>query len=858
MQSKLRAKRDALEELWHQGLSGRALLQKHTSLIDDHLAELFTACKAASKGMALVALGGYGRRELFPFSDIDLLLLYAPSAKKHLAAVTEAVFYPLWDAGLEVGHGVRTIDACMKDADNDFFFQVALLDSRLITGPQSLFDELQQSFKSRFVEGRRQEFLENMLAHRAERHRRFGMHGYQLEPHIKESRGGFRDIQSMLWTSQVVYGLKSAGDLQEAGLLTPQEREDFDKACDNLVRIRNRLHFISGRKNDQLFFEHQQDMAEAFRYRDTQGVLGVELFMREVYSHMQKIATITDLYFEHTDETLNKSAQHGLRSLESGIVVKHDRISISDRDLLQKKPHMLMRVFLHAAREGLPIHHHTQKLVTANLHLIDDALRNSKRMSQPFFEILQQAENPLTVLSTMLETGMLTAYIPELQQVESLAQHDVYHVFTVDRHLLQAVVEMQRLAEENSAYLQVSAPHVLFLATLLHDIGKGRTRDHSELGAELARTIAKRLHLTVEESNCLVFLVREHLFLTVTALRRDLEDHALLLQCAEKIQDTNRLHMLYLLSIADARATGPTVWNEWKAALLLDLYLKIAHLLDHQQEPTATEKEQGVAWMLDRIRELLPAGEKANLTMLPEEYVLSFTPEDIADHIQLRRELTLNSCLLRHAKKTGYWSLFAMATDRTGLLARICGALALHNLDVVSAQIFTWEDGTAVDVLNVHSTVDMRYEDQDWQALRHDLNRAITNRIGLDHRLQDKRLTNVLSAKQTKLPRPPRVVINNDLSPKYTIIEVYATDHPGLLYHITKTLADFEISICRAKIGTERDQVVDVFYTLKANGRKIEEKDLKEEISKALLYIASVSPAPAKPAWRNTALQIEI
>jgi [protein-PII] uridylyltransferase len=836
----LRVKRDALEHLWRQGLSGQELLHRHSQLIDDYLTETFSSCAEARKGMSLTALGGYGRKELFPFSDIDLLLLYDPEVEKNLPAVTETLFYPLWDAGFEVGHGVRTPEACLADAKNDFFFQVAMLDARPLAGSRELFDELQRNFRRDIIEGHRRNFLQKMIEHREERHRRFGLHGYQLEPHIKESRGGFRDIQSMLWVAQAVFGLYNLRDLEEAGLLTGQERTAFEQAVDHLIKIRNRLHYLSGRKNDQLYFEHQEEMARALKYWDKGGVLGVELFMRDLYHHFQTIANTVDLFFEHVDETLGLTVPVAAeQELEDGISVRHGRVQLIDPELLLKKPHLLMRIFFHAAHLNLGIHHRTRKLITMNLHLVDDRLRHSRRMAKSFLEILQHGENLLAVLTEMLDTGLLIAYLPEFAGVKSLAQHDVYHIYTVDRHLLQTVAELKNLGSNSGTpFAAISRPHILILAALLHDIGKGHHQDHSQRGAELAAEIVKRLGLPKAEADCLLFLIEKHLFLTLTALRRDLEDHAFILQCAREIKTPERLAMLYQLSLADAKATGPTAWNDWKAALLLELSLKIAHLLE-RKDLQMPDTGEGAVWMLEQLKKLLPDAAAANLEVLPEDYILSFQPKEIAHHLTLRRKLgkgrlaIVEPCDLEH-----YWSVLVMAQDCTGLLAKICGTLALHGYNVVSAQIFTWDDGTAVDVLNIQSSIPQEYSEQDWQSLEGDLNLALKNRLGLSHRLVDKFRSNFPGSSQKKMRSAPRVVIDNQASRLYTIIEVYANDRPGLLYDITRTLADFEINIHRAKISSDRDQIVDVFYTLDNFSTKINNPSFQEEISRALLYIA--------------------
>ena len=833
----LRASRDALESLWKQGLSGRDLLRQHTQLIDACLAQWFAGCPETKEGVALVAVGGYGRGELFPFSDIDLMVLYAPEAQERLNGISEAVFYPLWDAGLEVGHAMRTLQACLADAGKDFLFQVALLDARLVAGSVSLFAEMENSFRAQLVEGRRHRFFEEMETLRAERHRRYGIHGYLLEPHIKEGRGGFRDFQAMLWTARVVFGLDGLSGLEEAGLLTAKEREGLEQARETLIRIRNQLHYLSSRKNDQLFFEHQEELAKAFGYRTGGGFLDVEHFMREVYRHLQTIAVATDLFFEHAGEVLAAGPEEAGRRLEPAIALRRGQVLLAAPELLAAKPQLLMRIFLQAGRTGRPIHHRTRKAISGHLHLIDDRLRRSRRLAKSFLEILTSCTEPLPVLTAMLETGLLTAYLPEFRPVESLAQHDIYHLYTVDRHLLQTVAELERLREEEPMAAEVAAPQVLALAALLHDIGKGGGKGHAEKGAVLARTIGLRLGFSEEEADTLAFLIRHHLFLMETALRRDLEDEPFLIRCARKIGDAYRLTMLYLLTVADARATGPAAWNDWKAALLLELYLRLAHLLEDSdlQHPDA---RQGVEWMREQVRRLLP-GEDQRLPELPEDYLLSFSPPTVVRHLELSAGLNGRQALIVPADCGEYWSLLIMARNRTGLLARICGTLALHNLEVAAAQIFTWPNDTAVDIIHVRPALDHGYRDQNWGRLEQDLNLVLANRLALAHRLVHKRRLPLPGARGHLRSAQPKVVIDNTAADHFTVIEVHAENRSGLLYDISTTLAELAIDIHRARIATLAEQSVDAFYVRDGGGRKIADPGLLEEIRQSLLHAAA-------------------
>lgn len=843
----LQARRQALDAYWHQGVSGHALVRKHSDFIDHHLASNFAQGVPAGEGFALVALGGYGRQELYPFSDIDLMLLYDPAKKDELNRLVEVILYPLWDTGLEVGHAVRTPEECIDDAAEDFFFRVAMLDARLIAGSASLFAKLTDMYKTAYIEGKRQEFIDDMLAQRVKRETQFGRHTYLLEPHIKESCGGFRDIQSMVWTAHVVFGLKDLAALQQAGLLSMEEFKKFEEAQNYLIRIRNRLHYLSGRKNDQLFFEYQEEMAQAFGFASEKNMLAVEHFMREVYAHMQTISITTDLFFEHVEEVLgSEDVPQAAKTLEPGIEIRHNKIHLTGTELIRSRPKLFMRLFYQSARTGMPLHFRTRKALTANLNLVDDKLRHSRRNAKLFLAQLV-APGPFRTLEEMLDSGFLTAYIPELAKVESLAQHDVYHVFTVDRHLLQTIDELEKLKkEEANIFAAVRLPQILFLAGLLHDIGKGFGHGHADRGADLARQIGERLGLEADELDSLDFLVRNHLFLSHTALRRDLEDEEFIMRCAGRVDSAEKLAMLYLLTIADARATGPTVWNEWKAALLLELYLKIALIFDRKgfsEQEQACGAELGAQWIREKVTEMLPAGAELDLTLLPDDYLLSFPPEIIAKHIDCAGKLANRDILFLHEDSRESWTLLIMTRDRPGLLSRIFGVLSLHNLNVLAAQIFTWADGTAVDAIEVNSAVGEHYAGQQWQELEADLNQAINQQLGIEHRLQRKPSRLGTAHGQTEYRLTAKVEIDNQESDRYSVVEVYAQDRTGLLYDITRSLSDFGLSIYRARIGSRSDQAVDVFYVLDSNGQKVADKKIQEEIKKELLHAVSKTAA---------------
>lgn len=854
MGTRLKTQKQALDDLWSRGLSGTSLLRDHSLLADNFIRDCFSKIEISDlqSRVAVVALGGYGRQELFPFSDIDLMILFHPRLRKKVGSVADGLLYPLWDTGYEVGHGVRTIKESMVQAAEDFVFQVAMLDARLVAGSEILFDKLIDAYRRKFIEGHRHDFVRNMNRYSEERRERFGSHGYLLEPNIKESKGGLRDLQAMVWSAKVVFGIESVHGIVDAGFLLEKEGQRFQEAHNMLVRIRNRLHYISGRKNDQLYFEQQEEMAAAFGYEDGDEALSVEHFMRDVYGHLRAIAVIADLFFDHVNEVLglgNTGLQLADREIENWIELRQNRIHLVARpEELAAKPHLLMRAFLAASRFGVPVHHRSKMTITENIGLISAKIRSSPRMAKPFLAILTAPGNILQVMEAMLETGLLGSYIPEFARIDTLAQHDVYHIYTVDRHSLQAVAELHRVVgEEPEIAAGISRLKPFYLAALLHDIGKNSGHDHSEYGAELVRVVGERLCLDHGEVEDLSFLVMYHLFIPENALRRDLNDTVFIKRCAETIGASERLAMLYLLSVADSKATGPSAWSDWKATLMRDMYLKVdaylAHMDDAEDMPAIVDRqfEEGVEWLRGQVADLVSSEEglRMNVADLSADYLNSFTPGTVVEHLIFHRDyyrVIRQKSLTVAEESSDHWSVLVMSRDSSGLLAKICGVMALNNLTVVNAQIFTWTDGTVVDVIDVRPSDGLPFEERDWPKLNEDLDKAVSHRLGLSYRLYEKLKNSYSHKRDLTGSQDHRVVLDNDGSDDFTIVEVHAADLPGQLYKITQTLADFGINIHKAFIATEVGQLIDVFYVLDRNGRRIKGEEYLHEVTQGLLH----------------------
>ena len=848
MTGTLRARQQELAEQWHQGLDGRELLRRHAALVDAFIAEQFDRARTAGEipgQVAMVALGGYGRSELYPYSDIDLLLLHDQRAGSALQAAARALLYPLWDAGCEVGHSVRTVAEAARFAREDFPFQVALLDARLVVGAAPLLEELRQRYTTTILQGRRQQFVRAMQDWRAQRRNRYGSHSFLLEPHIKEGTGGLRDIQAMRWVARGVFSLPDLEAVQGSGLLADADRQAFEQARAMLTRIRYGLHRLCGRKSDHLVLDYQEDLAAALGYRDQDGQRGVERFMREVYTHLQTVAVVTDLFFEHVLEILGMTGPAaGERRLERAIAVRGGTVRLTAPEELGQRSYLLMRLFLQAGRTGLPLHHRTRQAVTAHLHLVDDGFRESRRVARIFSELLTTSREIFPVLEAMLATGLLTRYLPEFAAVESLAQHDLYHLYTVDRHQLQTVAELAALRQEMAElFAEAGETEVLHLAALLHDIGKGRRTDHSQLGAELAMAIGRRLQLSAADCDLLAFLVRHHLYLPENGLRRDCTDREFIRQAAAVVGDLRRLTLLYLLTIADSRATGPSAWSNWKAGLVAELYLGVKTYLAAGGAATGDDhgESEGVRWLREQVATLLAGGQTAiDPAVLPADYLLGFSPREVVRHLAIHREqagrLRQQVLLFAEPGEQG-WHLLIMGDDRPGLLAKFCGVLALHGLRVRSARIFTWPDGTVVDSLEVVPAALREFDEMDWGRVERDLNLAINYRLDVGFRLLEQRQPRPWGPARPVQQAQRRVMLDNQTSGRFTIVEVHAGDSPEILYQLAQTLADFDLTIHQARIATEVEQLIDVFYVRTATGGQLTDPEAMAALQSALLRL---------------------
>ena len=849
---RIRAKHDG-------GASGRQVVGSLTSMADTLLRNLYRSILADVPSSevgacALIAIGGYGRGELNPHSDIDLMFFYSGKDRSFAEILSERLLYLLWDLGLPPGHSVRTEQDCLDMAAKDVTARTALLDSRFLVGDEELYADYDRKVYQKILSQDSRAFIREKLQENEQRLRKYGSSVYLLEPNIKEGEGGLRDLQTALWVARAKFKARSLQDLIIKGVISEQEGEAYEAALDYLWRVRNELHYLSPRKNEQLHFDKQEKLARFFGFKDNRKGLAVEQFMQDFYAH----ATET----EHIASSLLGKAVRGSepktgifgyftrRAVEPGFFILHGELQVSQGDLFEKDPTRMMRAFLLSQRHGVKLSVAVKALIRENLEHINDRVRRSRAINEDFLEILRHPQGLVATLKDMHHLQFLNRFIPEFGRIFCKVQYDAYHIYTVDVHSLFAVEEIAKLwlgeYKETAPLLTKVAGDIekrglLLLAVLLHDIGKGEGRDHCNKGADMIPTLARRMGLNKEDSARLEFLVRRHLDMSHIAQRRDLHDDKLIMQFAQTMGMSENLNMLYLLTFADLRAVGPDVWSDWKGFLLKELYEKTYQVLERgnfqleqRSEKVRNRKRKVVGLLEDEF------GKRAvqdALKEMPTRYVLSNRSALIAEHLRLafsRKNRTL-ALKVEQEPEGSYTQLSISTLDIPGLFSKIAGVLAANGINILGAQINTLNNGIAIDVLQVSGAVGDLVESSDkWRKVEEELEAVIQGRVRVDELVRKRHRSNLPPSR----PRPKfnnRVEIDNEVSDEYTVIDIYAQDRVGVLYQITKALKELGLYIGVSKISTKVDQVSDTFYVQDIFGHKVTAPEKLEEIRGRLL-----------------------
>lgn len=780
--------------------------------MDDAIGEL---ARELPRGAALVALGGYGRGELAPGSDIDLMILHGERDPERVRATAERLFYPLWDAGLPLGHAVRTVEECVVLALERVEDATAMFDARLLEGDRARFRRLQRRLRAAVLRDPRR-FLSRLATATRERHDRFGSCASMLEPDLKEGSGGLRDVHVVRWASRAA----GADDPVAAGLLRAREAQRLDEAEEFLVRLRSALHLDAVGRGDRLFKELQPALARVFGFEETAGTGAPDALMRALFGHARQV--------EHLASVVLGRALARARGGEGTLDVE-----------APEGPEQVMAAFARMAETDAP-------LSPASLDALEAAVPEGPPWSpetlEAFLRILRAGPAGTDALETMDRAGLLVAFLPEWGAVRCRPQRDPYHRLSVDVHLLRTASGVSRLlagdVEDDpiaaEAAAQVRERDALLLGAFLHDIGKTGRGSHVPVGVRVAGAVLGRMGVKDPTREAVLFLVREHLLLSDTAIRRDLEDENLVLDVASRVGDEERLAMLYLLTAADAVATGPHAWSPWRRALIRELVGKTQRVLERGERDL--DRVAALATRLDSVAELLaeedPAAVSAYLDRLPRPYLLAVPPETAARHFRLlgappgaaevRTEVL-------PGREPGTYELTVVAADRPGLLAAITGALALHGLNILSAQAFTTEDGAALDLFVVEGAFEPEVDEARWRGVRTDLRHALEGRASLEHRVAEKRRH---YAGPTDVPT--MVTVDESVSDFSTVVEVSAADRIGLLFDLALAFQELELDVHLAKVATYGHRVVDVFYVRDLLGRKIEDPQRSGEVEAAI------------------------
>jgi [protein-PII] uridylyltransferase len=763
----LKAQRQEL--LAEAGLTGPGFCRAYTALADRWLGHLLDEAAGDHRGLALVAVGGYGRREMCPGSDFDVLLVHA--GRKDVRDVAERVWYPLWDAGLKLSHGVRTPKEALALAADDLDTATALLDLRPVAGDDGLAAELGERARAQWQK-RAGHWLDRLGASVEARHAKAGEVAFLLEPDLKDGRGGLRDVHAIRWAEPA------------ARLLWAGDEDELAAAHDRLLAVRVELHRRTGRPNDVLLLQEQDGVAEALGHGPPPA--GADRLMAEVAAAARAVAwTSDDLWRRVASARRGPSGRlaGGDRPAAYGVVLRDGEVHLSAEADPGGDPGLVLRAASVAAGTGRPLSRVARDRLADEAVGPGDPWPDDARHSM--VALLAAGHRAIPVIEALDHHGLLVRLLPEWEPVRSRPQRNAYHRFTVDRHLCEAAAEAAELTGS------VPRPDLLLLGAWLHDIGKGYPGDHTDAGVELVAGIAKRMGFPAADIGVLCALVRHHLLLPDLATRRNVADDATVSAVVDAVGDLDTLVLLHALTEADGRATGPAAWGPWKAGLVGELVARSMRRLEGREEP---------------VDDAFPT--PAQRALVAERRLRV----DISEHGTHGAEIPV------------------VSPDRPGLFSRVAGTLALHGLDVLAADAWSSDDGMAIEVFRVEPA----YGSPDWSQFRADLDRALAGRLSLEARLAERSRAYARRI-LTPVPLHPRVVVHDDASATATVVEVRAPDAVGVLYRITRALAELQLDIRHAKVATLGAEVVDSFYVLDATGQKVSDPDHVRELEQAVL-----------------------
>jgi [protein-PII] uridylyltransferase len=891
----LRAAGSRLRRDHEEGGSGRLVAKGRGQMQDMFLRHLWSRAVESNHGeklpvSTLIALGGYGRGELNPFSDVDVMFLHAPTSQeeeKRLHKGVEGILYVLWDLGFKVGHSTRNIAQAITAGNEDLQTKTSMIECRRIAGDTELFEDFQKQFEKRCIVGQEKEYVQWRVADQSSRHEKHGGSVFLQEPHIKEGCGGLRDYHNLCWLGYVWKRARRISDLAEEGILARSEARELERAFDFIMRVRTALHHVSERANDQLALSIQLKVATNLGYEERPPVRRVESFMRDYYMAAR------DIWF-YTNAATRRIADSSLAKRRSlfprlfrpkseaavaleGFVLRHGEIGFENKNVFNEDPLRLVRVFQLCQQHHATLTHDLQRLIRRRLDLLERSMLYSVACRELVLAILSHKGEVARVLRLMHETGVLGRVFPEFAPLTCLVQHEFFHRYSADEHTLVCLEQLDalvssepvpRLERYQLLLRNIERPAILFLAMLLHDTGKAESKgDHAELSALHSVRVARRLKLSPEDLRTLAFLADHHLTLSHTAQRRNIDDMETIHEFARVVETQHRLDKLMLVTFADGRGTtGGEGWSDWKEALVWQLYERTKLVLAQGPEFVRLAGERNAA-VRQRILEAVPRAiseEDVNthLDNLPQRYLLACSESDILRHIKtiyqfLKQQMDpatnplLPVLAWEHYPDRGHSELLVVTWDRKELFARIAGSISAAGLNILSADIFTRTDNIALDTFRIATDRGAFISDQrDIALVGRTLNRSLTEN---DFDIEEI-LAKLRSQKKNRDPWhgqgfPTTLVIDSTSLPNYTLVEVQTPDRPGLLHDLVVAITAEGAQIMFSRIETEKGAAIDTFYIANAKGKKITDDQALTSLKTRVLGITDgYAPEPPKKA----------
>lgn len=819
---------------------------------------------SAGERIAVMAVGGYGRGEMAPHSDVDIAFLTPFKQTSWTEQAVESMLYWLWDLGLKVGQSSRSIDEMVHMANEDLSIKTALLEGRFIWGDTGVYEEARVRFFAEVVDGTDRQFVSDKLAERDARHKKMGDSRYVVEPNVKEGKGGLRDLQTLYWIGKYIHRVRAAAELVDVGLLTDVEYKRFRKADNFLWAVRCHMHDITGRAEDRLTFDLQTEVASRMRYADRKGQSAVERFMQYYFLNAKVVGNLTGVFLAHLDETHQAGVRRFMPNIIrrpkklKGFTLDRGRLALPDEEFFEQDPVRLIEIFQLADKHELEIHPLAMRSARRDAKLIDNEIREDKRANKLFLDILSSPRDPELVLRWLNEASIFGRFIPDFGRVVAQMQFDMYHHYTVDEHSIRAIGLLAKIGDgsliddhpnSTETMKKLVNRRVLFVATLLHDIAKGRGGDHSILGAEVAKELCPRLGLEKVETELVAWLVRSHLLMSATAFKRDLSDFKTVQDFVSQVKSIERLRLLTVLTVVDIRAVGPGVWNSWKRQLLTDLFqaaeemLRLGHKQRGRGERIAEKKK-----ILEKALDISKAEFNALSNRLTDPYWIA----EPSDMIEQNARLMLaagedNLAISAEAyPERGATLVTVYASDHPGLFYRIAGGIHVAGGNIIDARIHTTRDGMAIDNFLVQDQNGKPYAEQrQLDRLKQAVEDALANRSKLSTKLEARPLAH---ARADAFSITPNAMVDNDASNRFTVIEVNAQDRPALLHELAYALFQSKVTVHSAHISTYGERAVDTFYLTDLLGAKLTNTLRLNNLKKKLIEAATEKTEDDKAA----------